>query len=244
VSSKIFKKSILFTMLIIVIGGLLVLLYLLPARKQSSPAVIVEQKIMETEKPFRIEIVYPSIPGRDDFNAKAKAIVDSQLNEFKKTSLENDSLRQKTMTVEEYDKFNPTYYISITYDKGVVNNTAVSVVFRVENYTGGAHGNRAFFALNYNMIEKKEISLADIFPGQTNYLQKISDFCIQDLIKQIKGLAGGIRVDEVWIRDGASPKVENFSKFLFDEKTVTFYFPPYQIAPYALGDYKVVMQRD
>ena len=242
---KISKRS-----LVIVIGGIIALLYFLTVRKETVPAVIVEQKILETEKPFRIEIVYPTIPGVDDFNAKAISIVEAQLNEFKKTSLETDSLRRITMTAEEYGNFNlnSPYYLSITYEKGIVSHKIVSMVFRIEHYTGGAHGNRAFIALNYHIADKKEITLADVFPPSTRgYLQKISDYCIQDLIKQIRELTGEAYeayIDEVWIREGASPKTENFSNFLFDDKSITFYFPPYQIAPYALGDFKVVMGRN
>jgi hypothetical protein len=83
--------------------------------------------------------------------------------------------------------------------------------------------------------------LADIFSGQENYLQKISDYCVAELAKQITKNAGN--TDGAWIQDGAGPVAENFSKFLINKDSITFYFEQYQVAPYAWGNFEVGMPR-
>jgi hypothetical protein len=47
--------------------------------------------------------------------------------------------------------------------------------------------------------------------------------------------------DEEWIKDGAGPKLENYDKFVITENAFVFYFPPYQVSPYALGERQIVM---
>ena len=87
-------------------------------------------------------------------------------------------------------------------------------------------------------------ALADLFTNQPNYLQKISDFCIADLTKQLTKALGNL--DGTTIQDGAGPKAENFQYFLINpstssgQATITFYFPKYQVAFGAAGYFKVI----
>jgi hypothetical protein len=81
--------------------------------------------------------------------------------------------------------------------------------------------------------------LADLFPDNPNYLQKISTYCITDLTKQLTKALGNL--DGTTIQDGAGPLEENFQFFLINpDNTITFYFPQYQVAYGAAGDFKVV----
>ncbi|MCX6723360.1 MAG: DUF3298 and DUF4163 domain-containing protein [Candidatus Staskawiczbacteria bacterium] len=246
------SKSILLIILLIIIIGVGFLLYKNPTSKNTLPAnkateiSIQDKKIIDSTKPFVIKIVYPQITGLDDFNQKSKAIVDKEINDFKTNSLANDEAVKK-VDPTSYAKYPRTYELDITYDKGEVDKNIVSVVFDIYNFEGGAHGASYFVPLNYNPETKQEIKLTDLFPNDKNYLKTISDYCIKDLTKQITEKMES--TEGSWISDGASPKAENFQFFLINpstssgQATLTFYFPQYQVAPGAAGDFKVTMPR-
>lgn len=199
-----------------------------------------DKKITDNTKPFKIDIIYPYIDGFDEFNQKVENIVNGRINEFKTYSLENDAAVKQT-DPESYAKYPRQYDLDIGYEKGEINENIVSVVFEVYSFVGGAHGATNFIPLNYDTKTKKEIKLADLFLGQPDYIQKISDYCIADLTKQVTQRMESI--EGLWIQDGAGPEENNFSIFMIKKDSIVFYFEQYQIASYALGDFKVTMPR-
>ena len=216
------------------------------APEQSTSLAIKDTQITDNTKPFKIDIVYPQIAGLDEFNQKAKTIIEKEINDFKTNSLANDEAVKKVDPVA-YAKYPREYDLNIGYDKGRVDENVVSIVFNVYNFEGGAHGASYFVPLNYDVKNKKEIALTDIFSNQPDYLQKISSFCIADLTKQITDKLGD--TGGAWIQDGAGPVADNFQFFLINpstssgQATLTFYFPQYQVAPGAAGDFQVTMPR-
>jgi hypothetical protein len=206
---------------------------------RTSPIVIQDKQITDNTKPFVIKISYPSIAGLDDFNQKAKAIVDKEISDFKTNSLANDKAVKDTDP--SYVEYSREYELDIGYDKGEIDNNIISTVFNVYNFEGGAHGASYFVPLNYDVKNKKEIALADLFPNDKNYLQKISDYCTADLTKQLTKALGSL--DGTYLADGAGPNADNFQFFLINKNNIVFYFPQYQVAYGAAGDFKVTMPR-
>jgi len=207
-------------------------------QNQEETIILENKTITDIEKPFNISITYPYVEGLDEFNEKSEKIVNKELSEFKKISLENDQAVKK-IDPESYTTYPREYYLNIEYDKGLINNEIISTVLNISNFTGGAHGANYFVTLNYNIINKKEIKLADLFLDQPDYLQKISIFCTEALTRQIKEKVGDDGGS--WLETGAGPSLENFSIFLINKDSITFYFPQYQVAAYALGAFKVEM---
>src|SRR3989338_755849 len=201
---------------------------------------IEDKKITDTKKPFNIAITYPYFQGLDDLNKKINGIITAELDSFKKNALENDKAAQET-DPEGYLNYPRQYDLNISYKKGQVDENVISMVFSVYNFTGGAHGMGDFVSLNYDVKNNKEIMLADLFAGQKNYLQKISDYAKADINKQLVARMGNAQ--GAWLDDGAGPKEENFSVFMINSDYLTFYFPPYQVAAYAVGDFEVKMPR-
>jgi len=204
---------------------------------------ITEEKIVNNTAPFKIDIAYPKIAGIDYFNRKVKTAIDKEINDFKTNSLANDQA-VKEVDPESYAKYPREYSLNIGYDKGQTDNKILSAMLNVYTFEGGAHGASYFIPINYNLETKKDIVLSDVFAGQTDYLKKISDFCIKDLTKQMIA-SGAIEMsDTSWIERGAGPTEENFQFFLINQdNTITFYFPQYQVAAGAAGDFKVTMPR-
>ena len=238
--------TIFFLIVIVIVGGILTFLNYNKSQiktaenKAGQSLIVTDQKITDNTKPFKISIIYPQIAGLDDFNAKSKNIVDKEINDFKKNSLENDKAVKDTDPVD-YEKFPREYTLDISYTKGEIDENVVSIIFNVSNFEGGAHGANYFVSLNYSPKDKKEIKLADLFPGQSDYLKKISDYCKTDLTKQI--IERMQSTDGTWINDGAAPTQENYSFFLINKDNILFYFPQYQIAPYVSGDFQVTFPR-
>ncbi len=211
-----------------------------PGHEQQGAVAIQDKKITDQTNPLNIDITYPYVEGLDEFNQKIKSYLDGQAEEFKKNSLENDAAVKK-IDPESYAKYPRKYDMVVSYEKGQVDENLISVVFNIYKFEGGAHGATIFYAVNYSPKDKKEIKLADVFSGQSDYLKKISDYCINDLTKQIEKLAG--TTEGSWINEGAGPAEENFSVFLITNDNIVFYFPQYQVAPYALGEFKVAMSQ-
>lgn len=243
-------KSIIVAVLILAflgVGGFLVLNYrnfvttentALDEQNQPQGIAIEDKKITDTTKPLNIDVTYPYIAGQDEFNKKVEGIIQSQIVGFKTMSLENDQAVKDT-DPQGYAQYPRTYDLKITYAKGQVDANVLSVVLTIYAFTGGAHGNGYFISINYNPATHKEIALADIFSADKNYVKTISDYCMKDIKRQMKermgDSAGG------WVEDGAGANEENFSVFLLKDNSITFYFSPYQVAAYAVGDFQVVM---
>ncbi len=202
---------------------------------------VTEKKITDETKPFKIDITYPAISGQEKFNAEVETIIQADLAEFKKISLENDQAMKDT-DPKGYAEFPREYYYEVTYTKGEIDENVVSVVLNIQNYTGGAHGAHYFRSINWDVKNNREITLKELYPNQPNYLQTISATAKADLKAQIKNRLSGVE-DGGWIDDGAAPTEENFSVFLVNKESITFYFPEYQVAAYALGDFQVTIPR-
>jgi competence protein ComGC len=227
--------TILISVLVILITASAVFLFF------NKPNLTVQDKqIIDNTKPFVIKIIYPYIPGLDEFNKKVQDAVNKELNDFKTNSLANDAAVKQVDPVD-YAKYPREYDLNIGYDKGEIDNNIVSVILNVYNFEGGAHGASYFIPINYNPKLKTEIKLADLFPNQKDYLKKNSEFCIKDLTKQIITKLGS--TDGTWIQGGAGPTEENYSFFLINKNNIVFYFPQYQVAYGAAGDFKVTMPR-
>jgi hypothetical protein len=207
---------------------------------QTQAMIVQDKQITDNTKPFVIKIVYPQVAGVDGFNKEVLAAVNKEISDFKTNSLANDAA-VKQIDPKGYAAEPREYELDIGYDKGEIDNNVVSVILNVYNFEGGAHGASYFIPVNYSPKLKQDIKLADLFPGQKDYLQKISDYCTKDLTNQLTKALGSL--DGTYLKDGASPNADNFQFFLINKNSITFYFPQYQVAYGAAGSFKVTMPR-
>ncbi|HPL92730.1 MAG TPA: DUF333 domain-containing protein [bacterium] len=199
--------------------------------------IVKDQKIEEKEGDWDIEITYPTFDGKDNLNSLIENFVTDYVANFKESANSYESAMDDL--AEDGEVFPITYYLHARYDKGRFDENYVSFVLAFEYYSGGAHGGREYYGFAYDLQNDKEMKLSDLFVDRPNYLNDISQFCFDDLRKQIQEKTGDDYMDEEWLKDGVSPEAENFQAFIFDEDSITFYFPPYQVAAYALGDFTV-----
>lgn len=114
----------------------------------------------------------------------------------------------------------------------------VSVRFTITTYmSGAAHPFNYTKGFNYNVAKKQQVTLDDVFKPNSSYIERLSERAISTLLIARANQQGNTvdQQQEEWIREGASPKKENFTNWAFSDNLLIIYFNPYQVAPYAAG---------
>jgi hypothetical protein len=168
-----------------------------------------------------IDIEYPTEFASEPW---AQAVIDNWLDE------------QRTAIVEAAEIGSASspgpYFLGIEYDIFQYEPDVKSILFTISDYTGGAHPNLYYQTFTFNLETNTVLDLEDLLlPGGLN---TISTIVIADLTTQM-----GSGADVAWINGGAGPTWENYASFVLDADSFTFYFPPYQVAPYAAGPFNV-----
>lgn len=109
--------------------------------------------------------------------------------------------------------------------KGILNY----VIFN-EVYTGGAHPNSYYTALNFDTSTGKEIVLQDIF--KENYETRITQELVVELANHFKVEP----VTEVVVRGYLINDFYISNNFILGKEKITFIYNRYDIAPYAAGE--------
>jgi hypothetical protein len=98
---------------------------------------------------------------------------------------------------------------------------------------GAAHPGMNSITLNYDLGQDKELILGDLFLVNSNYLQKISEYCIIELRKQ--------PFADVFTETGAEPTPENYRNWNITPDGLLITFDAYQVAPGAAGPQQVLV---
>ncbi|MFA6322292.1 MAG: DUF3298 and DUF4163 domain-containing protein [Candidatus Buchananbacteria bacterium] len=182
-----------------------------------------EKNLGETGKYFEIKALYPLFDDQA-IDQAIETFIQNQVAEFKK----NAELNKNYPPVAESDA---KFAFNVAYNY-FLSDKILSIKLEVYQYTGGAHGNTLVKTFNFSLADKKDLGLKDIFASDHDYLKIISD----DLIASLKQtLTKDGFNDDDWLNQGAGPKAENLSTFVFTPSGLTFIFQPYQDAPYAAG---------
>lgn len=194
-------------------------------------AKIVGKSHKEIDEKTGAEIAakYPEIQGPENaatqkFNSLAKVKVMAEVAKFR-SSLD-ELLEMQKQLVEERRTGN---YFEVGYRVAFANKDFVSISFGIDQYSGGAHPNSSSFSLNFDLKNGRELSIADLFLENSNYLRLISKYSINDLEKQIESPG------DDWIRRGAGPKIENFESWTLSDDSIVLAFDAYQVASYVDG---------
>lgn len=133
--------------------------------------------------------------------------------------------------------FRRLYNESIEADAAVIDTLLVYTI-RSSGYMGGAHGMYATTAHNYSLAGGYEITLSDLFTaGQLSGL----DSLIRNRLYEQFGVTG----DEGLAEQGFFPEyIRPTENFAVSERGITFYYNPYDIGCYALGDVSLEIGRE
>jgi hypothetical protein len=211
------------------------------------------------ERQFSIEVEYPELKdvaqdyGRAFFNTRIAAFARAKADSAKK-NYDVPFPRDLWITAEMISEMKLRYDVVYSSDK------LASVVFKEYNYSiGSAHGYEATITKNFSFARSHELEFRDLFRKGMDYLKPVSEYCKQDLEKQMReraryefegkkdssGLSGRIAVISEtyrdWIADGASAKPENYRSFSLSPEGIRIYFDPYRVAAYVDGPFEVLI---
>lgn len=196
---------------------------------------------------YSIAMEYPQFDAASDtFNREIADWANGELANFKKDARDNWKARQDTTPPGQPKQDFPQtpFTFSITWQPKQINGSTISIIARMDSYEGGAHGVSELKTFNYDIAQKKDVALADLFPGNTAYLDKVSKYARDRLVEDLATSAGdGQDILMGMINDGTAPTVENFANFMFNEDVIDLYFPKYQVAPGVYGEQHVIMPR-
>lgn len=114
------------------------------------------------------------------------------------------------------------------------NSRSLSVRVTVGSYTGGAHPTYADTTFNYAEIggKAKKLAIADLYPKKPQYRKRM----IGLLVAKLKATGNA-----TWLEDGTVTTIETeqLNRFLIGPKALTFIFNPYEIGPWAVGNFEI-----
>ena len=203
-------------------------------------------KVKDKTFTHSITYSYPELTGykdktaEDTFNKYISSIITKDVEDFQKEIKEAEKgMADSDMPAELLQS-----YFNIEYS--IINKTSdlISIKFLTEvYYAGAAHPSHAIWGLNYSLTSGKAINPGDLFKKDSNYLSVLSDYSIKELSEKAKkdGKEQGYEPDYNWIKEGASPKEENFVYFNMTEKDLIIHFNEYQVDCYAAGPKDVII---
>lgn len=192
-----------------------------------------------------IDISYPYFKQADQvFNSKVEDFIKNRIENHKVTSEENWKTRYQNQTEgysiplipEEENKF----YLHSNFEIIQSNPNYISFILTIDSYEGGAHGYVVNVPFNYDIKNKKEILLGDIFSEKIDFLKYLSDesrnYLKGEYITSSEGYKNSYEKSLLeMIEVGTEPKEENFEIFTFTKDKIKIYFAQYQVGPYVIG---------
>jgi hypothetical protein len=179
------------------------------------------QQIKEETEKLSIEVNYPKT-GLDYADTEIQSFAESIIQSFKDVVGGNNSA------------INDKYTLNVDYVVQKYNGRILSFKFLIAEYTGGVHPNYTDATYVFDFVNKKKLSLSDLFAPNSNYLKIVSDISIAEF------KANDIS-DDTWINDGAGPNPINYKNFTVSEDSIIFYFSPYQVASYSAGEQTIMI---
>lgn len=181
---------------------------------KSEDIVVVKE---ENEK-YIFDIEYPRTPY-EKLNIEVEQFVRDEVAQFKS---DIESFDADIITAAKY-----SMYISYTIYETDFDIYSVELI--LSPYHGGAHPNHYVQTYVYDIRTNEILVLESAL--DINKLEKVADLVYRDF-KQRDYFND---FDHDWFVEGTEPNSENYQNFIFTNNGLKFIFPPYQVAPYALG---------
>lgn len=180
-----------------------------------------------------IKASYPEFCHIDpSVNKLIKESILTEINDFKEGALKD---YQEFLFNEERQKDESPYLesgIEITPTIIQASKKYISVQFEGFLYLhASAHPSQWWQSFNYDIENKKVMTLADLFPDDSGYLHKIAYLCEQEL-KKNDWKFEEYNLYEL-IEQGTKPIINNYETFTFTDDEITLYFQQYQVCPYS-----------
>lgn len=180
-----------------------------------------EVHILESTDNYDLKIDYPNVE-----NKKIKKKIDEYVKEQKDNFLNN------VKEIEDLEQ--PKYDFNLSVN---VNdyNYITHVYMLTFAYTGGAHYTRDDTSLYFDNKTKEFVDLKYFFKDEEAF-KKLSSIAYYYVLK-----LEDKKFDELWVKRGTDPTIDNYRHFNFKDEGLEILFPPYQIASWADGEIKITI---
>lgn len=126
--------------------------------------------------------------------------------------------------------------LDITYQTYTYSPQVLTLVFRVENYTGGAHGDSNVTTFTFDLRDNAVLTLGDLFQEDADFWGLIAPQIMAELHVQ-----AGDSFNGLWEDLGSGASLDFFQAFALDAENLYLFLPPYRDGPTHAGTYTVVL---
>ena len=212
-----------------------------PATETSEPLIsqavtLVSVPFIETNPgssfpSYSITAQTPQLTGSDDprvlaFNQSLSNLVNQEVETYRK------SFQELPLTPNSNGSFLEATY-SIVSQIGDLWSFKFDFSFYADT---AAHPGLNSLTLNYDLGQGQELALSDLFLPESNYLDVIAEYCMNELLKQPFADSSSL--------EGAQPTPENYRNWNIEPGGVMITFDAYQVAPGAAGAQTIVVPYD
>lgn len=213
----------------IVLCGLTFLFLPAMAPAQSAQVYAGASLQIENAKRPSVSLSYP-VFGKKNIDKAIKFFVDNQASAYLQMANENfEAMDEESRKLAQWD-MNGSFTVTQP------SKDIVSIVFTIESYSGGAHGNYSEEVLNFDLKTDRELQFQDLFEKPSVALKLLSQYCAPALKEEI-----GEQADTDMIAYGTYPMLANFSEIQLIPGKVIIHFQPYQVAPWVEGAPQVIV---
>lgn len=182
---------------------------------------VVSKKVNKKSKTYIITLSYPQIQGLAD--KKVEKIFNNLVLSYI-TKLQDDFKKEVAMNITSTIAKKSDWPLILNYKLHYNDNNIISISFQGSEFVGGAHPVPICRTVLFNLKSGKELKLKDLFLPNSDYLKKISDYCINSLMQMNEA-------DADFIKTGASADEKNYTFFYITDSSLFIIFSPAQVAP-------------
>ncbi len=239
---KTYQKNIIITVLLVVA----IFIYVIKNKKTQNivdteiqNATTTDTKadvvISDTTDFYEIYATYPTEPRDKNFIIK-KTITDIVKDKQEEWKTGGALYNEEQKIKAQYpDRPSIKYELNIKYDKYESQSKGtVSYVFKLYEFTGGAHGNTGLSTYTY---DDKGLIYVDKFLN----LEDDNAIKLTNIIKEKLIVFLGDLYNPEMLNSGLSDIYTNFDNFTVSDEGIKFIFGQYQVAPYAAGQPEVFL---
>jgi uncharacterized caspase-like protein len=198
----------------------------------SDQVTVVNVPIVETNPdsnsgPYTLTINTPQLAGSDDprvevFNQRLNDLISDEVESYRQ------DFKQLTVTPDSNGSTLEVTYLLVSR----INNIWSFKFDFSFYYDMAAHPGLKSITLNYDLDQGRELALSDLFLLNSNYLEEISNHCLNQLSEQF---------GSDYFPEGANPTEENYRNWNITPDGLLITFDEYQVAPYAAGPQEIVL---
>jgi len=200
---------------------------LLVSVNAAAAAIVTEESIKSETDLIKIDLSIPVLENTGDWLYTDVLNTQLRLQHLKQALTISQMAKEDKLALEEMNSARPFFQYSafsrheVKYNKDGI----LSLVQTFYTYTGGAHGMTLLDAVNLDLVNQKELTLADILPE----LERQKAVILAEINRQIA-------IDpSQYFMDYLPVDYLNEDNFYLTEEGLVIFYQLYEIAPYASG---------